>query len=417
MCDRLWLHQLERVKIRRKVLNLLLADGVSDANLDLIELVEHIEFCDCNLLDAVDAERILQTYHVQPATAARAACRRSEFAAGFAQKFSRAVVEFRWKWAIADAGRIRFHNADDGFNAVGGIPSPVQAPPLVGIGGGDEGIRAVVDVEQRSLCPFGEDIFLLLQGGIQIQRSVGDVFVDFFVEFLVLVNHGIDIEFRRIVHFAEQLVLFFNVAFQFLAQDVAVEQVDDTDAGAHVLVDIRGPDAPAGCADFFVSLLADRVEQFVIRHDQMRVVADQQSAFHFDAKLMQLVDFCHESHRVEDHAIADNTRDMVVEDAGRDEMQYILFTRDAVRGFRGDDDRVASVGAPLISGDDVDVFAEVIDNLSFSFVTPLCTDNDLNGHTSSFAGIHRERTFSEESGRVRARDRMDRSVNVVELAT
>ena len=100
----------------------------------------------------------------------------------------------------------------------------------------------------------------------------------------VLADDRIDVEHRGAVHFAEELILFFDVRFQFVGQDFPVQQVDDADAGAHVLVDIRGSDAAAGCADLIRPLFADVVEQFVIRHDQMGVVADEQASFDLDVE-------------------------------------------------------------------------------------------------------------------------------------
>ena len=43
------------------------------------------------------------------------------------------------------------------------------------VGGGDEGIRAVVDVEQRALAALEEDDLALVDGVVEDQRGVGDV--------------------------------------------------------------------------------------------------------------------------------------------------------------------------------------------------------------------------------------------------
>jgi hypothetical protein len=41
---------------------------------------------------------------------------------------------------------------------------------------------------------------------------------------------------------------------------------------------------------------------------------------------------------------------------------------------------VPGIRSTLIASDDVDVFAQVINNFSFSFIAPLGTEYDLNGH-------------------------------------
>jgi hypothetical protein len=104
---------------------------------------------------------------------------------------------------------------------------------------------------------------------------------------------------------------------------------------------------------------------------------------------------------------------MFVEDAGGNEMQYVLFARDAIRCSYRNNDRMTSIGTALISSDNVDVFAQVVYDLSFAFIAPLSANDDLNGHTLSFAWILSECTSSEESGRDPARDRIDYGVEIV----
>ena len=79
-------------------------------------------------------------------------------------------------------------------------------------------------------------------------------------------------------------------------------------------------------------------------------------------------------------------------------MEDILLACNAVRRYGGDNDRMAGIGTSLISGDDVNVFAEVVYDLSLAFIPPLSANDDLNGHTMSFVKILSERTSSEESG-------------------
>ena len=47
---------------------------------------------------------------------------------------------------------------------VGPTPAPVQAPPAVGVGGRDERVRAVVDVEQGALAALEEHDLALGRG-------------------------------------------------------------------------------------------------------------------------------------------------------------------------------------------------------------------------------------------------------------
>ena len=162
--------------------------------------------------------------------------------------------------------------------AVGGMPSPVQAPPAVGAGRGHVRVRPVVDVEQGALRAFGEDALAGGERVVEVGAGVGDVRVDDLVEGDVLVDDGVDVEAVVAVDLGEDVVLVLDGRREALAQGVAVEQVHDADAGPGDLVDVRRPDAAAGRADGFAALgrlggaLLRAVERLVVRHDEVRRV-------------------------------------------------------------------------------------------------------------------------------------------------
>ena len=76
--------------------------------------------------------------------------------------------------------------------------------------------------------------------------------------------------------------------------------------------------------------------------------------------------------RVDHHAVADDGRDVVVEDAARDELQR--------ERLAADDDGVPGVVAALIAHDDVHLFGDEVGELALALVAPLRADHDGCGH-------------------------------------
>jgi hypothetical protein len=61
-----------------------------------------------------------------------------------------------------------------------------------------------------------------------------------------------------------------------------------------------------------------------------------------------------------------------MEDAGRDQVEDVLAL--------SDDDGVTRIRAALVARDDVDMFAEAVDNFTLPLIAPLGADNDLDRH-------------------------------------
>jgi hypothetical protein len=66
---------------------------------------------------------------------------------------------------------------------------------------------------------------------------------------------------------------------------------------------------------------------------------------------------------------------------GRNEVKNVFLFRFPFAWRQ--DDRVSGICSALVPGYNIRVFAQMIDNFSFSFIAPLGTDNNLNWHGSS----------------------------------
>ena len=107
----------------------------------------------------------------------------------------------------------------------------------------------------------------------------------------------------------------------------------------------------------------------------MRFVADQNPVADVDPVLRELVDLTEQRLRIDDHAVADDARDAVVQDPRRNEPQNELRAVHI--------DRVAGVVSTLIPRDDGEMRRQEIDDLALAFITPLRTEHcEIRGHQS-----------------------------------
>src|SRR5512145_117043 len=147
---------------------------VADADLYRVDPVEYVELGDAQAGDAVQLDRALERRSVEPAGAPRPAGGGAEFLSALAQVLPDVVRELGRERPAADARRIRLCNADH-------IVQVVRADARAGRRGagdavrrGDERVRAVVDVEERALRAFEEQV---LSGAVRMVEGtwhVGD---------------------------------------------------------------------------------------------------------------------------------------------------------------------------------------------------------------------------------------------------
>ena len=93
----------------------------------------------------------------------------------------------------------------------------------------------------------------------------------------------------------------------------------------------------------------------------------EQPVADLDPEPRQLVDLREQRLRIDDYAVADDARDAVVQDAGRDQMQDELLAVHV--------DGVPGVVSALIARDDRKLRRQQIDDLALAFVTPLRAKN------------------------------------------
>jgi hypothetical protein len=101
----------------------------------------------------------------------------------------------------------------------------------------------------------------------------------------------------------------------------------------------------------------------VIRENNVRAIADDQVFADGNFLFLETVELVDEVDGVDDDTVSDDAGLVLAKNAGWDEVQDVLLLTD--------DDRVAGVIPALATDNDVGFVREEVDDLSFSFVTPL----------------------------------------------
>ena len=162
----------------------------------------------------------------------------------------------------------------------GPTPLPTHAAPATGLEDVTNGIRAVVDVEQRRLGALEDDEPLVVERAVQQRRRVGDVLLEPVAVQQQLLGHRLQVECRITLERAQHELLGLERGHDLLLEDLLVEHVLDADAQARGLVGVAGADPALGRPDLELPelRLARVVEHQVVGHDQVRVGAHPQVA-------------------------------------------------------------------------------------------------------------------------------------------
>ena len=311
--------------------------GVGGADLDGVEAVEHIALHHDEVRDAVYHNGVLEGHEVNPTAAAVAARDGTKFVANAANLLARLVEEFHGEGARANARAVCLEDAEDVADGVGRHAETRADASARGRGGGDEGVRAVVDVEQRALCAFGQNGLALAQIAVDFVLRVAQL------EFLHILDalHPLallvcDVVVRK-VEVAQDL-LVAGLEGCVLGVEI-VENIAHAQADACCLVAIRRADALARSANLGLSLggLVGAVEHAVGGQDEVGAAADVQAVGELVARSLQFARFGHEEVGRNDAAVADNIDFAFVEDTrgNRTEHKFLALK----------DNGVASVGA------------------------------------------------------------------------
>ena len=144
-------------------------EAVAHADRDLVERREHVELRQRERRDAVDTDGESQRHEVEPAAAANASGHGAELTAELAHALLRRPVDLARERPLADAGHVGLGDSEDLVDPLRPEAEADRSPGGDRARGRDEGIRAVVEVEQRPLGALEEDAPPVAQGAIDEQ--------------------------------------------------------------------------------------------------------------------------------------------------------------------------------------------------------------------------------------------------------
>ncbi len=242
------------------------------------------------------------------------------------------------------------------------------------VGGGDEGIGPVVEVEEGRLGPLEQDLAPVVHGVVDHADGVAHHGLDpGGVLTQVAVGDVPGVERQPVVHLGQDGVLLLERHVELLAEDLGVEEVLDPQPDAGRLVGVGRADAALGRAQRVLAqeALGHPVQLLVVRHDQVGVAAHHQPAG-VDALGGQAVQLVEQDGRVHHDTVADDRRDVVVEDAARHQLEG--------EGLAVDHDAVAGIVATLVADHEVHIAGKEVGQLALPLVAPLGPDHNGCGH-------------------------------------
>ncbi len=138
--------------------------AVADADRELCEIRQHIEFRESERGDPVHADGIAEGDEVEPAAATDSAGDGAELAAEVAEALLVGAFDLGGERAFADPGDIGLGDAEDAVDARGSDPDTGRGARGDRVRRGDERVGAVVEIEERRLRALEEDVLAGVEG-------------------------------------------------------------------------------------------------------------------------------------------------------------------------------------------------------------------------------------------------------------
>ncbi len=236
----------------------------------------------------------------------------------------------------------------------------------------------MVQIQQDGMCAFIDDMLARFTIQLQSPADVADERSEPMSPFDALVGELVRVRRLAAIQGRQHGVSLFDDPRDPLSQpSLAVGrirdcgQIGDAESGrTGRLVRVGRSDAALGGTDGVggAGFFACRVGRLVVRHDDVRLVADPQVCRRdLDAAGVDAVDLADEHVRVDHDAVGQVIHDARAKDADGQEVRGEAFAADL--------DRVPGIGTAAIADDDVGGFGQHVDDLALALVAPLQADD------------------------------------------
>ena len=358
---------------------------------------QHVEQHQSQRVRAAQPGGVARGHRVEPAATPRSFSDGAVFVAFSAYFLARGVVLLGGERSAADPGVVRFDNPDHLVDVSPRHSRAGRRAHARAVAAGDEGERAVVDVQQRALRALEQHAAVGLDRVEQEGRRVGHVWRQPLGVGVILVEYLLGVEPDVGRKGGEHFVLR---AYDPLDPPTEVGPIHV--AGAHGqraadLVAVARTDAAQRGADRFVAALP--VQQAVLLEvpgeDHVCPIADDQVVGHLHAEFCERVDFFEQRGGVQHHAGGDDAPHFGAENAAGYQREFI--------GPAVADDGVSGIGPTLVADHDFVSLGQQVDDFPLRLVAPLQTNHASNRHRKALDGllaeISKRTNLSRVSGR------------------
>ena len=167
------------------------------------------------------------------------------------------VEQLGRKRARPDAGHVRLRDPDDAIDGPGAHARPHTRSTGDGVRARDEGVGAVVEIQERGLGTLEQHMFAGIEGIVDETDCVGHVRRHLGRNlFEVPVGEFVGIEAEAVVDLGEHQVLLTQDGRKLLAEDVGIGQVLHSEPDTTRLVGVGGTDPALGRTELVLAQVA-----------------------------------------------------------------------------------------------------------------------------------------------------------------
>ncbi len=336
---------------------------VSDAQLDRLEAVEHVELGERERIDARDPDGLAQLRGIEPSTAPRPAGVDAEFLSTRAQRFAGGVGQFGEERATADPRRIRLRDTQHVAELRRTEPGAGRRGRCHGARRRHERVRAPVDVQHHGLRAFEQNALAAIGRVVEVGPDRTHERQDLRCERNQRRQHRVAIV-RVEPQAAEPCIVMVDEHVELGREPARFREIADTQPATPDLVLVGRPDAAQRGADGLAAQpLLRLVDRAVNRQYQRRVLGDRQVVRrHRQPELGHPPDFREQRFGVERHPVADHAA-LAAHDAARQQRELVRVA--------ADDQRVARVVPAVVACDEIGLCRQPVHDAPLAFVTPL----------------------------------------------
>src|SRR5258708_6963229 len=152
---------------------------------------------------------------------------------------------FGWQGAFADTSGVGFHDAHDSVHAVRWNTRTGASATGGSAGRSHKGIGAVIEIEERPLGAFEQNVVPTKNGLMQQDDGVGHEGFQVVAGGAVLLKDVLEREWFGAERF-EDLIVLANPQFELALETFGINQVDDAQSSTSGFVTIGGTDPALG---------------------------------------------------------------------------------------------------------------------------------------------------------------------------